>query len=207
MIYAVFGGFNGGPGQSGHVFRTTIGGTAWEDISPALDVPFGGLALDGTETPTTIYVGTDLGVLRSVDRGSSWTVLDDIHFPLAPVTELVLSQPSGLLRAATYGRGVFEFVRPGARRWRSTPRTISTSARSAAGAEHLTLHVFNVGKADLVITSVQRLMGSTGIGRDALPGHAARPRAGRGDQLQRAVHADARGIARDRDDPDHEQRP
>ena len=36
VIYAVLGGFNGGgPGQSGHVFRTTIGGTAWTDISPA----------------------------------------------------------------------------------------------------------------------------------------------------------------------------
>ena len=117
VIYAVLGGFDGGPGQSGHVFRTTIGGTAWTDIAPALDVPFGALALDGTETPTTIYVGTDLGVLRSVDRGSSWTVLDDIHFALAPVTDLVLSQPSGTLRAATYGRGVSssspEFVLPG----------------------------------------------------------------------------------------------
>lgn len=41
--------------------------------------PHGALALDGTFTPTTIYVGSDLGVLRSVDRGLSWTVLDDIH--------------------------------------------------------------------------------------------------------------------------------
>ena len=55
-----------------------------QDISPALDVPFGALALDGSDTPTTIYVGTDLGVLRSVDDGATWTVLDDIHFPRAP---------------------------------------------------------------------------------------------------------------------------
>src|SRR5207248_1842566 len=90
VIYAVLGGFNGGPGQRGHVFRTTINGTAWTNISPSLDLPFGALALDGTDTPTTIYVGTDLGVLRSVDRGATWTVLDDVHFPRAPVTELVL---------------------------------------------------------------------------------------------------------------------
>ena len=99
-----------GAGQQGHVFRTTVGGTAWEDISPAVDVPFGALALDGTDTPTTIYVGTDLGVLRSVDRGPSWTVLDDIHFPRAPVTDLVLARDARILRAATYGRGVFEFT-------------------------------------------------------------------------------------------------
>ena len=75
-------------------------------------MPFGALALDGTDTPTTIYVGTDLGVLRSVDDGATWTVLDDIHFPRAPVTDLVLSRQGGVLRAATYGRGVFEFRRP-----------------------------------------------------------------------------------------------
>jgi hypothetical protein len=53
--------------------------------------------------------GTDRGVLRSVDHGASWTVLDDIHFPFAPVTDLVRSRQGGILRAATYGRGVFEF--------------------------------------------------------------------------------------------------
>jgi hypothetical protein len=54
VIYVVLGGFDGGPGQTGHVFRTTIGGTAWTDISPALNVPVGALALDGSETPSTI---------------------------------------------------------------------------------------------------------------------------------------------------------
>jgi photosystem II stability/assembly factor-like uncharacterized protein len=171
VIYAVLGGFNGGPGQNGHVFRTTIGGTAWTDISPALDVPFGALALDGAETPTTIYVGTDLGVLRSVDRGSSWTVLDDIHFPLAPVTDLVLSQPSGALRAATYGRGVVELVRPSGPAIAVDPENnLDFGTVCPGGSTHLTLRVFNVGKADLVITSVQRLMGSTGVVVMPFPG-------------------------------------
>jgi photosystem II stability/assembly factor-like uncharacterized protein len=171
VIYAVLGGFNGGPGQNGHVFRTTIGGTAWTDISPLLDVPFGGLALDGADTPTAIYVGTDLGVLRSVDGGASWTVLDDIHFPRAPVTDLVLSRQGGVLRAATYGRGVFEFRR-------------ATGPAIAVNLEHglnfgtvcddepayLTLQVFNVGCEDLVITSVQRIMGSSGFNVLPTPG-------------------------------------
>lgn len=163
VIYAVLGGFDGGPGQRGHVFRTTVAGTTWQDISPDLNVPFGGLALDGSDTPTTIYVGTDLGVLRSVDRGASWTVLDDIHLPRAPVTDLVLSRQGGVLRAATYGRGVFEFRRP-------TGPAIAVNLQSnlnfgtvCDGPQYLTLQVFNVGVADLVITSVQRLMGSTGV--------------------------------------------
>lgn len=113
VIYAVLGGFALG-GPPGHVFRTTIGATTWTDISPppAIDVPFGALALDGSDTPTTIYVGTDVGVLRSVDRGATWYRFDDLHFPRASVTDLVIGRGSGVLRAATFGRGVFEFTRP-----------------------------------------------------------------------------------------------
>jgi hypothetical protein len=170
VIYAVLGGFNLGPGQTGHVFRTTIAGTAWQDISPALDVPFGGLALDGADTPTSIYVGTDLGVLRSVDDGASWTVLDDIHFPRAPVTDLILSRQGGVLRAATYGRGVFEFRRPD---WPSIAVNLENGlsfGTVCGGPEYLTLQIFNVGTKDLVITSVQRLMGSTGVSVLPSPG-------------------------------------
>jgi hypothetical protein len=163
VIYAVLGGFDGGPGQQGHVFRTTIGGTAWEDISPAVNVPFGALALDGSDTPTTIYVGNDFGVLRSVDDGATWTVLDDIHFPRAPVTELVLSRQGGVLRAATYGRGVFEFTRPDAPAIAVNLENGLRFGTVCDGPAYLTLQVFNVGPNPLVITSVQRLMGSTGI--------------------------------------------
>jgi photosystem II stability/assembly factor-like uncharacterized protein len=159
VIYAVLGGFNGA-GQPGHLFRTTVGGTAWQDISPALDVPFGGLALDGTDSPTTIYVGTDLGVLRSVDEGASWTVLDDIHLPHAPVTDLVLSRQGGVLRAATYGRGVFEFRRPDGPALAVNLESGLSFGTVCDGPQHLTLQIFNVGTGDLVITSVQRLMGS-----------------------------------------------
>jgi photosystem II stability/assembly factor-like uncharacterized protein len=163
VIYAVLGGFDGGPGQRGHVFRTTVGGTAWEDISPAVNVPFGALALDGSDTPTTIYVGNDFGVLRSVDDGATWTVLDDIHFPRAPVTELVLSRQGGVLRAATYGRGVFEFTRPDAPAIAVNLENGLRFGTVCDGPAYLTLQVFNVGPNPLVITSVQRLMGSTGI--------------------------------------------
>jgi photosystem II stability/assembly factor-like uncharacterized protein len=170
VIYAVLGGFNGGPGEDGHVFRTTIGGTVWEDISPPLDVPFGGLALDASDTPTTIYVGTDLGVLRSVDLGATWTVLDDIHLPRAPVTDLVISRQGGVLRAATYGRGVFEFTRPQGPAIAVNLERGLNFGTVCEGPEYLTLQVFNVGAADLVITSVQRLMGSAGVSVLPSPG-------------------------------------
>jgi hypothetical protein len=159
VIYAVLGGFNGGSGNIGHVFRTTIGATTWTDISPAVDLPFSSIALDGMETPTVIYVGNELGVLRSVDGGSFWTVLDDIHFPRVPVIDLVLK--NGILRAGTYGRGVFAFVKPIGPSVAVSLEDNLAFGTICQGPQYLTLDIFNVGVQDLVIESVQRLMGSS----------------------------------------------
>jgi hypothetical protein len=165
-IYAVLAGFSGFPG--GHVFRTSLTAAEWTDISPPLDLPFNAIALDGSETPTVLYAGTDFGVLRSVDGGANWDVLDDIHFPGAPVFELVYHR--GELRAATFGRGVFSFAKP-------TGPSIAVNLEHnlefgtvCQGPEFLTLEIFNVGVSDLVVTSVQRLMGSTSFSVLATPG-------------------------------------
>ena len=159
IIYAVLGGFNGGgSGQSGHVFRTTVGATAWTDISPALNVPFAALALDGSTTPTTLFAGTDFGVLRSVDGGVSWTVLDDIHFPRVPVLDLIFHK--GVLRAATYGRGVFQFHKPAGPSIAVQLDDGLAFGSVCKGPQYLNLTIFNVGSQDLTIISVQRLMGS-----------------------------------------------
>ena len=180
VIYAVLGGFTG-TGLPGHVFRTTLTATSWTDISPDLDAPFGALALDGEDTPTTIYVGTDVGgVLRSVDRGATWTVLDDLRFPRAPVTDLVIGRGSQVLEAATFGRGVFRFVLPD---WPSI--AVDPEAEfdfgTTCGDEiaYRTLEVFNVGtSAPLLITSVQRLMGSAGFEVSQNPGTPVEVRPG-----------------------------
>jgi hypothetical protein len=156
-LYAVLAGFSGFPG--GHVFRTTLAATTWTDITPPIDLPFNALALDGGVLPTAIYAGTDFGVLRSVDGGANWSVLDDIHFPGAPVFDLAFHD--GELRAATFGRGAFSFLKP-------TGPAIAVGLEDnlvfgtvcPGSTDYLTIEVSNVGVADLVITSVQRLVGS-----------------------------------------------
>ncbi len=165
VVYAVLGGFDGfGAGQQGHVFRTTVAGTSWQDISPPVDIPHGALELDGNDTPTTVYVGTDFGVLRSVDGGGTWTVLDDLHFPRAPVTDLVLDRNDRTLRAATYGRGVFEFGHGrGPVIAVNLEDGLDFGTVCVGGTHDLTLQLFNVGTTDLVVDSVQRLMGSTAV--------------------------------------------
>ncbi len=168
VIYAVLGGFNLGPGNIGHVFRTSIGASSWTDISPALNLPFSSIALDGSDIPSAIYVGTELGVLRSVDGGSLWSVHDDIHFPRVPVIDLVLR--NGMLRAATYGRGVFAFVKPAGPSIAVSLEDNLAFGTICQGPNYLTLDIFNVGAQDLVIKSVQRLMGSTSFSVLSTPG-------------------------------------
>jgi hypothetical protein len=159
ILYAVLTGFSAGTPQN--VFRTTVGATSWTNISPAVDVPCGAIAVDGTTSPSTLYVGTDLGVIRSTDLGASWSVLDDLRFPRVPVFDLAFNAQAGVLRAGTYGRGVFEFTTP-------TGPAIAVELEDGlafgtvcAGPHYLTLTVSNVGAADLLISNVERLVGSS----------------------------------------------
>jgi photosystem II stability/assembly factor-like uncharacterized protein len=156
VIYAVLSGFSGFPG--GHVFRTSLGASTWADISPPLDLPFNAIALDGSVTPTGIFAGTDFGVLQSLDGGAIWSVLDDIHFPAAPVFELVFH--NGELRAATFGRGVFSFIKPLGPAIALSLEHGLAFGTVCQGPQYLTLRIYNVGAQDLVVYSVQRLFGS-----------------------------------------------
>jgi hypothetical protein len=167
VIYAVLGGIAGG-GAPGHVFRTTIGGSTWTDISPTVgipnepvDVPFNAIAIDGTVTPPTLFVGCDFGVLRSMDAGSSWSVLDDLHFPRVEVSDLVFNPVAGVLVAATYGRGVFKFGPPAGQAISVGLQDSLTFGTICSGPQYLTITAYNIGVANLVISNVAVLFGSS----------------------------------------------
>ena len=162
-IYTVLAGFG-----TGHVFRTNITSSGWTDISPNIDAPFSAIALQTNTFPTTIYAGTEFGVLSSVDGGSSWSVLDDIHFPRVPVLDLELKGND--LVAGTYGRGAFQYIsRIGQPIITMNLENNLAFGTIREGPVYLTLQIFNVDDPnrggfigeDLVIKSVQRLMGST----------------------------------------------
>ena len=92
--------------RSGHVFKTTDYGTTWQDISGNLpDIPANALVFDPLN-PKLIYVGTDIGVFRSTNDGQAWELLNR---GMPPVVVMALAaHPSGIIQAATYGRGVYE---------------------------------------------------------------------------------------------------
>ncbi|MBC7896034.1 MAG: hypothetical protein H7066_11525, partial [Cytophagaceae bacterium] len=68
----------------------------------------------GVQIPNSniFMVGTDVGVLQTVNGGQTWTQ-GPIGFPLTIVHDLVYAPLTGTVYAGTFGRGVFAF-RPGA---------------------------------------------------------------------------------------------
>ncbi len=94
---------------TGQVLKTTDFGNSWTDISSDLPkVPADDIFVD-TASFGVLFVGNDFGVYRTTNSGGSWSRLGN-GFPFVPVIEFSCFNHGGsrLLRAATYGRGVFE---------------------------------------------------------------------------------------------------
>jgi photosystem II stability/assembly factor-like uncharacterized protein len=159
VIYATVAGFDQMTARAGHVFRTTIAGDAWTDISPKVDVPANALVLDPGSSPAAIYVGTDLGVVVSEDGGASWAVVDDLHLPNAAVSDLALNATVGVLRAATWGRGVFELGAPNGPAISVSTTRLTLDGACPGSGKDATIEVSNVGNQDLIVNNVLRSSG------------------------------------------------
>lgn len=61
--------------RDGHLFQSLDGGNTWKDVTPDLPISFN-LFKEIVFAGSTVYVGTDNGVLTS-DDGEKWTVLTD----------------------------------------------------------------------------------------------------------------------------------
>jgi hypothetical protein len=105
VIYATYGNF-GGP----HVFRSVNGGRSWEPIDGAgeeglPDIPVHSIVVD-PDDPERLYLGTDLGVLVSIEGGNRWLV-EETGFG-ATVTEAAVRvhpRPRRLARGPAVGAG------------------------------------------------------------------------------------------------------
>ena len=107
----------GGVSPLGHVFRSIDSGAHWTLIAaPLPDVPANRLVLD-PQCANRVYVGTDMGIYQgTLNNGTcgtnntgtwSWCTYGN-GFPVtAMVKDLTTQVDGGLLRAFTYGRGVW----------------------------------------------------------------------------------------------------
>ncbi|HVN17500.1 MAG TPA: hypothetical protein VMU05_01975, partial [Dongiaceae bacterium] len=112
--YVTLMGFTGG---TGHVWKTTNAGASWTDFTANLpDSPTNAVLVYAPMSE--VFVATDLGVFASPTSAANWTELGpapgsgQIGFlPNVAVTALGIFNYGGqqLLRASTYGRGMWQF--------------------------------------------------------------------------------------------------
>jgi hypothetical protein len=100
------------PDDQGRAYRTTDRGQTWTSVvgaDPAHrlpNVPTYVVKYDPV-TPTTIYVGNDLGVYISKDDGATWDRFGE-GFPIVTVRDIYVAKNQDFIRVATWGRGLWE---------------------------------------------------------------------------------------------------
>lgn len=88
-----------------YVWRSTDFGETWEDISG--NIPLGPINVirEDPADENILYVGTDLGVYISKDKGKTYSILGDL--PFAYVHDLKIHPRDNMLIIATHGRGMW----------------------------------------------------------------------------------------------------
>ena len=103
-IYVTTSGYSAGS----KVFVSTNSGTTWTNISHNLpNVPANCIALHPGSSNGGLYVGTDIGVFY-YDTSINTYVMYSSMLPNVIVTELEVQVATNKIRAATYGRGLWE---------------------------------------------------------------------------------------------------
>lgn len=99
--------------HTSHVWKTASAGASWVDFTGGFpDAPVNALLVDsGSDTNSgTLYVGTDVGVFSTSTASPAWTEVGP-GLPNVAVTALRMfdTVTTKLLRASTYGRGIWQF--------------------------------------------------------------------------------------------------
>ncbi|HKC23805.1 MAG TPA: PKD domain-containing protein, partial [Thermoanaerobaculia bacterium] len=89
------------------IWGTTDGGASWLARSGGLP-PFAAHVVKADPADASaVYAGTDVGVFRSTDAGTTWARFGS-GLPAVSVRSLAISGDGTLVRAATHGRGLYE---------------------------------------------------------------------------------------------------
>lgn len=105
-IFACFGNYEAGY----KVIKSTDGGDTWSNISGSLpNVPVNCIIYDDNNgnPDDAIYIGTDIGVFYRDNNLGDW-IPYNTGLPVVEITDLEIQTSSGVLRAGTYGRGIWQ---------------------------------------------------------------------------------------------------
>ena len=98
----------------GHVFVTSNFGASWTEADTGLpDIPVLRILVDRTDvTGNTVYAGTDIGMFKSTNGGTSWTAFNLGVLPAAAVFD-VEQNNNGVVFIGTHGRGAYQLSSAG----------------------------------------------------------------------------------------------
>jgi Bacterial Ig domain/Secretion system C-terminal sorting domain len=149
-------------------FCSTNGGTTWVNISVGLPLVPANCFV--TQSNGDTYCGTDIGVYLRTASATTWAAFST-GMPGVPVNELKIFVPTGKLRAATYGRGI----------WESTLNSFN-NAPSVSITSPANNVIFNVGSSvninataadtDGTVAKVEFYNGATLLGTDSIAPYA-----------------------------------
>jgi photosystem II stability/assembly factor-like uncharacterized protein len=108
VLYATYGNFGGA-----HVFRSIDGGETWRSLDGSgptglPDIPVHSIVVDPDDRQR-LYLGTDLGVIVSIDGGQTWMTEETGFGPAVTMWLSLIRTPAGQkqLFAFTHGRGAW----------------------------------------------------------------------------------------------------
>lgn len=97
----------GGWSAGNHVYHTSNGGTSWTNITSDLPNLPCNIVKHDNGTNGEIYVGTDIGVYYYDNITGNWLQYMN-NLPNVIVNDLEINETSSMIRAGTYGRGVWQ---------------------------------------------------------------------------------------------------
>ncbi|MBL0048714.1 MAG: T9SS type A sorting domain-containing protein [Bacteroidetes bacterium] len=104
ILYATVGGYSVGV----KVYKSVNSGNTWSNISSGLpNVPVSSSVFDESSPNHELYIGTDIGIFYRNDTSAAWTYYGS-NLPNTSITDLKIQYATHKLRAATYGRGIWE---------------------------------------------------------------------------------------------------
>ena len=102
-VYIAYSGY-----LAGKVYKSTDSGTNWTNITGSLpNIPTHQIRYKTGSTDGELFLATDLGVYYRTNTSGSWVKLDT-GLPNVIVYDIEIHYGTEKLRAATYGRGVWE---------------------------------------------------------------------------------------------------
>ena len=136
------------------VFITTNGGTSWNNITNNLgDMPIHSVVIDHTDS-SRIYLGAEIGVYTKLMSENVWSLYNP-NLPNTTIEELEIVNGSNTIKAATWGRGLWEYSLVGRNNFPSILITkITDQPTDVLPLENIDQYVTSLISYDDILTSV-----------------------------------------------------